>query len=96
VQANLARDEARAQWPLLIAAARAGSSADGFFAADDVLTEMGGHGSAAAIERDLKIFSGPNDLLERSDTGGALRFRFAYPGVSSLLLISAAMAQMAA
>jgi len=25
-----------------------------------------------------------------------MRFRFAYPGVSSLLLISAAMAQMAA
>jgi Cdc6-like AAA superfamily ATPase len=96
VQANLARDEARAHWPLLIAAARAGSSADGFFAADDVLTEMGGHGSAAIIERELKIFSGPNDLLERNDTGGTLRFRFAYPGVSSLLLISAAMAQMAA
>jgi len=96
VQANLARDEARAHWPLLIAAARAGSSADGFFTAEDVITEMKGVGSPVIVERDLKIFSGPNDLLERNDTAGAMRFRFAYPGVSSLLLISAAMAQMAA
>ena len=96
VQANLAREEARAHWPMLIAAARAGSSADGFFSAEDVITEMGGQGSPLAIERDLKMFSGPNDLLERSDAGGTPRFRFAYPGVSSLLLISAAMAQMTA
>ena len=96
VQANLAREEARAHWPMLIAAARAGSSADGFFTAEDVITEMNGQGSPLAIERDLKMFSGPNDLLERSDAGGTPRFRFAYPGVSSLLLISAAMAQITA
>ena len=94
VQANLARDEARAHWPMLIAAARAGSSADGFFTAEDVITEMGGQGSPLAIERDLKMFSGPNDLLERSDAGGTPRFRYAYPGVSSLLLVSAAMSQL--
>jgi hypothetical protein len=94
VQANLARDEARAHWPMLIAAARAGSSADGFFTAEDVVTEMGGQASPLAIERDLKIFSGPNDLLERNDAGGTPRFRFAYPGVSSLLLISSAMSRL--
>lgn len=99
VQSNLAREEARASWPLLIAAARAGSSADGFFAADDVITELGtgavgALSNAAYVERELKQFSGPQDLLERNDAGGAPRFRFAYPGVSSLLLISAALARL--
>ncbi len=94
VQASLGREEARSSWPLLIAAARAGSSADGFFAAEDVITELGGQGSVAVIERDLKQFAGPHDLLERNDLGGATRFRFAYPGVSSLLLISAALARL--
>ncbi|WP_416908767.1 MAG: AAA family ATPase [Polymorphobacter sp.] len=99
VQVNLAREEARANWPLLIAAARAGSSADGFFSADDVITELGknavgGLANPAYVERELKQFSGPQDLLERSDVGGAVRFRFAYPGVSSLLLISAALARL--
>ncbi len=100
VQSNLAREEARANWPLLIAAARAGSSADGFFSADDVITELGTNAvgamtNAAYVERELKQFSGPQDLLERNDAGGAPRFRFAYPGVSSLLLISAALARLA-
>jgi hypothetical protein len=99
VQVNLAREEARANWPLLIAAARAGSSADGFFSADDVITELGTNAQAglanpAYVERELKQFSGPQDLLERNDAGGSVRFRFAYPGVSSLLLISAALARL--
>lgn len=95
VQASLGRDEARAQWPLLISAARAGSSADGYFTVDDVFTEMGGNNVPATIERDLKRFANPNDLLELHDAGGEPRFRFRYPGVSSLLLMSAAMARMA-
>ncbi len=99
VQSNLAREEAKANWPLLIAAARAGSSTDGFFSADDVITELadkavGGLANPAYVERELKQFSGPQDLLERSDASGAARFRFAYPGVSSLLLISAALARL--
>lgn len=97
VQSNLAREEAKANWPLLIAAARAGSSANGFFSADDVITEMGdkavgSFANQAYVERELKQFSGPQDLLERGETSGGPRFRFAYPGVSSLLLISAALA----
>lgn len=94
VQASLGRDEARAQWPLLIAAARAGSSADGYFGVDDVFTEMRGSNLPAMIERDLKRFAQPHDLLELHDVGGEVRFRFRYPGVSSLLLMSAAMARM--
>lgn len=94
VQASLGRDEARSQWPLLIAAARAGSSADGYFGVDDVFTEMAGVQQHAVIERDLKRFSHPHDLLELHDAQGEVRFRFRYPGVSSLLLMSAAMARM--
>ena len=96
VQASLGRDEARSQWPLLIAAARAGSSADGYFGVDDVCTEMAGVQQAALVERELKRFSQPHDLLELHDIQGEIRFRFRYPGVSSLLLMSAAMARMAA
>ena len=95
VQASLGRDEARAQWPLLIGAARAGSSADGYFGIDDVFTEIKGAQSQAVIERELKRFAHPHDLLELHEFEGESRFRFRYPGVSSLLLMSAAMARMA-
>jgi len=95
VQASLGRDEAREQWPLLIAAARAGSSADGYFGIDDVFTEIKGAQSPVVIERELKHFAHPHDLLELHEFEGELRFRFRYPGVSSLLLMSAAMARMA-
>ncbi len=96
VQANLARDEARTHWPLLVAAARAGSSADGWFTVDDVYAEMGGTQSPLAIERDLKLFVNTVDLLERREGPGDPHFRFGYPGVASLLMMSAAMARLAA
>ncbi len=93
VQAILAREEARAQWPLLVAAARAGSTADGYFSVDDVITELG-DGQATAIDRDLRLFVHSYDLLEMTDNAGEHRFRFRYPGVSSLLLMSAAMSKL--
>jgi Cdc6-like AAA superfamily ATPase len=96
VQVSLGREEARSHWPLLIAAARAGSSADGFFTVDDVVTELNGSQPAAFVDRDLKRFAHPHDLLEQVDNGQEARFRFRYPGVSSLLLMSSAMARMAA
>lgn len=96
VQANLARDEARVHWGLLVAAARAGSSADGWFTVDDVYAEMGGAHSPLAIERDLKLFVNTVDLLERREGPGDPHFRFGYPGVASLLMMSAAMARLAA
>jgi Cdc6-like AAA superfamily ATPase len=95
VQASLGRDEARAHWPLLIAAARAGSSADGFFSVEDVITELNGSQPAVFVERDLKRFVHQHDLLELVDNDQELRFRFRYPGVSSLLLMSSAMARLA-
>ena len=96
VQAALGRDEARAQWPLLVAAARAGSTADGWFGVEDVATELGGTVAPPAIDRELRGFSSAGDLLELEDPGGAPHFRFRYPGVSALLLMSAAMAKLAA
>ncbi len=96
VQANLAREEARVHWDLLVAAARAGSSADGWFTVDDVYAELGGAVAQLAIERDLKLFVNTVDLLERREGPGDPHFRFGYPGVASLLMMSAAMARLAA
>jgi Cdc6-like AAA superfamily ATPase len=96
VQASLGRDEARSHWPLLIAAARAGSSADGYFGIDDVYTELNASQAPPAIERDLKRFAHPHDLLELHEYDNEVRFRFRHPGVSSLLLMSAAMTRLTA
>ncbi len=94
VQASLGRDEARQNWPLLIAAARAGSTADGYFGIDDVITELGGNPHQPGIERELRRFTQPHDLLELHEVADETRFRFRYPGVSALLLMSAAMAKL--
>lgn len=96
VQVSLGREEARQHWPLLIAGARAGSSADGYFSVDDVITELNGSQPSIAVERDLRRFTGPHDLLELHQFENEIRFRFRYPGVSSLLLMSSAMARIAA
>ncbi len=96
VQASLGRDAARAQWPLLIAAARAGRAADGFFSVDDVVAELGDGAVAADVNNALREFTGNHDLLEAFDQDQETRLRFRYPGVSSLLLMSAAMAGLAA
>lgn len=96
VQSNLSREETKTHWQLLVAAAKAGSSADGWFTVDDVYAEMGGSLSALAIERDLKLFVNTVDLLERREGPGDPHFRFGYPGVASLLMMSAAMARLVA
>ncbi|KAB7648929.1 AAA family ATPase [Polymorphobacter fuscus] len=96
VQVSLSREEARAQWPVLIAAARAGSAADGMFSADDVITELGEARVPSILERDLKGFTGPHDLLEVQEKNGETQFRFRYPGVAALLLMSSAMARLSA
>jgi hypothetical protein len=96
IQANLVRDEARTHWSLLVAAARAGSTADGWFTVDDVVTELGGNVAPISVERDLKLFVNAIDLLERREGHGDPQFRFSYPGVSALLTMSAAMTQQRA
>jgi len=94
VQALLARDESRAQWPLLVAAAEAGTYSDGWFFAADVAAEMSGGVGTTAIENELRKLATAHELLECDDNGGELRFRYRFPGVASLLLMSASMAKL--
>lgn len=94
IQALLARDEARAQWPLLVAAAEAGTYSDGWFVAADVAAEMTGTTSAAAVEADLRKLATAHELLESEDAAGETRFRYRFPGVASLLLMSASLARL--
>lgn len=94
VQALLARDESRARWPLLVAAAEAGTYSDGWFIAADVAAELTERVSTAAVETDLRRLAIPGDLLESDDRPGETRFRYRFPGVASLLLMSASMARL--
>ena len=93
IQALLARDEARAQWPLLVAAAEAGTYSDGWFSAADVAAELPG-ASPAAVEADLRKLAAPHDLIEGEEHDRETRFRYRFPGVASLLLMSASMAKL--
>ncbi len=94
IQTLLARDEARAQWPLLVAAAEAGTYSDGWFAAADVAAELPGSSNPTAIESDLRRLATAHELLESEDTASGIRFRYRYPGVASLLLMSASLARL--
>ncbi len=94
IQISLGRDEARAHWPLLVAAARAGTAADGYFTSEDVATELGDARTPAAIEKELHAFAGAHELLEVNTDNGDTRFRFRFPGVSSLLLMSRALGRV--
>ncbi len=94
VQALLAGDEARAQWPLLIAAAEAGTYSDGWFVAADVGAELSAARPAATIEGELRAMAGPNSLLDLDEHPSEPRFRYRFPGVASLLLMSATLARL--
>jgi hypothetical protein len=94
VQAMLARDESRVQWPLLVAAAEAGTHSDGWFTASDVVAEQSGLSTAPAVEADLRRLSTAHNLLETEERGGEPRFRYRYPGVAPLLLMSASLARL--
>jgi len=94
VQAMLARDESRAQWPLLVAAAQAGVHSDGWFVASDVAAELAGASTASAIEDELRQLATAHNLLETDDRPGEPRFRYRFPGVAALLLLSASLARL--
>jgi hypothetical protein len=55
---------------------------------------MGGALTPLVIEGDLKLFVNNVDLLERREGPGDPHFRFGYPGVAALLIISAAMGRL--
>ena len=94
VQVLLAGDAAREQWPLLVAAAEAGTYSDGWFIAADVAAELAGQVPPSSIEPDLRRLAEPNNLLEIEDRSNEPRFRYRFPGVASLLLMSAALARL--
>jgi hypothetical protein len=94
VQAQLARPEVRAAWPVLIAASRASGTPDGWFGVHDAAAESGGT-DAEGVERTLDGFTGAIDLFDREDglDGREARYRFRTQGVAQLLGLSAALAR---
>lgn len=96
VRELLGRDEAQAKWPLLVAAAQAGAYADGWFTVADVAAEIADAATPATIGAELAALARSHDLLESVEVDGETRYRYRYPGVASLLLMSAAMNRLAA
>lgn len=93
VQLLLQRPQVQAQWQMLIAAARASGTPDGWFAPEDLAAELPGTGAEAALAA-LEGLAGAGDLFEQgSDAGRGTRFRFRNPGVAQLLGLSAALAR---
>lgn len=93
VQAQLADPVVQKSLGLLIAAARASGTPDGWFTAADVAAESA-DGSAADIAARLEPFIRGIDLFDRDDSmAGEARYRFRTPGLAQLLGLSAALAR---
>jgi len=101
VQAHLVRPEVQAAWPLLIAAARASGTPDGWFTAQDVEAELADP-SASKVPQTLETFVGSIDLFDRvieadgdpATAGREARYRFRTQGLAQLLGLSAALARV--
>jgi hypothetical protein len=98
VQRLLALPEVRSEWPLLIAAARASGTPEGWFIAEDLAPDLAGC-DPAAIKARLEGFVAKLPLFETDngpdgDAGGRImRFRFRTQGLAQLLILSAALAR---
>jgi len=94
VQSQLQRTEVRNAWPVLIAAARASGTPDGWFGVHDAALEGSGL-EAGAVGKTLDGFIGEIDLFDREDGVGGRdsRYRFRTQGVAQLLGLSAALAR---
>jgi hypothetical protein len=94
VQSQLLRPEVRSAWPLLIAAARASGTPDGWFGLHDVTLESGA-ADLRSIGRTLDGFIGEIDLFDREQPEGdrEARYRFRTQGLAQLLGLSAALAR---
>ncbi|WP_448582792.1 AAA family ATPase [Thermaurantiacus sp.] len=100
VQRLLARADVRADMPLLIAAAKASGTPEGWFAPEDlagVVLSMDGAMDVAAIASRLAALARESDLFEAqaetSDGPREQRYRFRTQGVAQLLNLSAALAR---
>lgn len=96
VQGILSRQDAQSEWPVLVAAAQAGTHSDGWFGVEDIRTELGDTMPKSEIERSLAKFSHPGELVEAYEVDGEQRFRYRYPGVAALLMMSSALARLPA
>lgn len=96
VQGILSRQDAQSEWPVLVGAAQAGTHSDGWFGVEDIRAELGEGMPRGEIERSLAKFAHPGELLEVHEIDGEQRFRYRFPGVASLLLMSAALARLPA
>ncbi len=94
VQGILSRQDAQAEWPVLVGAAQAGMHSDGWFGTEDVKNELGDTMPRAEIERSLAKFAHPGELIQSDEVDGEKRYRYRYPGVAALLLMSAALAKL--
>ncbi len=94
VQSLLQRAEVRNAWPVLIAAARASGTPDGWFSVHDVALEASGF-EPATVGKTLDGFIGEIDLFDREEGIGGRdsRYRFRTQGVAQLLGLSAALAR---
>lgn len=93
VQAQLTDPRVQKSLGLLIAAARASGTPDGWFTASDVAAEHGG-ASAGDTARSLDGFTADVDLFDReAGVGPEARYRFRTQGLAQLLGLSAAMAR---
>ncbi len=93
VQAQLTTPAVQQSLGLMIAAARASGTPDGWFTASDVVAELGA-GQPDDIAGQLADFTRGIDLFDRDDpTAGEARFRFRTQGLAQLLGLSAAVAR---
>lgn len=94
VQRLLSRPEVQAGWALLIAAARASGTPEGWFGAEDLAAELETV-DADAVRTRLGAFVSPVPLFEADGSGEGARFRFRTQGLAQFLILSAALARAA-
>ena len=94
VQSQLQRPEVRSAWPVLIAAASASGTPDGWFGVHDMALETTGS-DAVGAGKTLDSLVGEIDLFDREEgiDGRESRYRFRTQGVAQLLGLSAALAR---
>lgn len=94
LQTQLLRPEVRGAWPLLIAAARASGTPDGWFGVHDVMLEADGS-DPDSVSHTLDSFIGEIDLFDRDQPPGNRepRYRFRTQSLAQLLGLSAALAR---